>query len=51
MREWLGPKRNLSGRALKAMIFPVIRYKVKTSSEQVHSLASAYRVIATRASA
>jgi len=49
MREWLGPKRSLSGRALKAAVFSLIRYKVKTSTEHVHSLASAYRVVATRA--
>lgn len=48
MRDWLGPKSSPSARALKAVIFPVLRYKCRTSDEQVHSLASAYRVIAAR---
>ncbi len=48
MRDWLGPKTNVSARMLKAVIFPVLRYKCRTSNEQVHSLASAYRVIAAR---
>ena len=48
MREWLGPKRTLGARAAKAVVFPALRYKCKTSSEHVHSLASAYRVVATR---
>ena len=49
VRDWLGPKRSLSARALKAVLYPALRYKCRTSSEHVHSLASAYRVIATRA--
>lgn len=48
MRDWLGPKTNPSARMLKAVIFPVLRYKIRRSNEQVHSLASAYRVIAAR---
>lgn len=48
MRDWLGPKTNPSARALKAVIFPLLRYKIRTSKDQVHSLASAYRVIAAR---
>jgi SAM-dependent methyltransferase len=49
VRDWLGPKRNLSAKALKAVLYPVLRRKARTSTEHVHSLASAYRVIATRA--
>lgn len=48
VRDWLGPKRTISARALKAILYPVLRYKCRTSTEQVHSLASAYRVLATR---
>jgi SAM-dependent methyltransferase len=48
MRDWLGPKRNVSARMAKAVLFPFLRYKCRTSDEQVHSLASAYRVIAAR---
>lgn len=48
VRDWLGPKRNLSARALKTVLYPALRYKARTSTEHVHSLASAYRVIATR---
>ena len=48
MRDWLGPKRTLPARAAKAALYPVLRYKCRTSSEHVHSLASAYRVLATR---
>ncbi len=49
VREWLGPKRTLAARALKAVLYPALRFKCRTSSEHVHSLASAYRVVATRA--
>jgi SAM-dependent methyltransferase len=49
VRDWLGPKRNLSAQALRAVLYPALRYKARTSTEHVHSLASAYRVIATRA--
>ena len=48
MRDWLGPKRTIGARAMKAVVFPALRYKCQTSDEQVHSLASAYRVIASR---
>ncbi len=47
-RDWLGPKRGIGARAAKAIVFPTLRYKCRTSSEHVHSLASAYRVVATR---
>lgn len=49
-REWLGPRRDLAARALKLLLFPALRYKCRTSSEHVHSIASAYRVIANRSS-
>jgi SAM-dependent methyltransferase len=49
IREWLGPKSSLAARSVKAVVYPALRYKTRTSSEQVHSIASAYRVIATRA--
>ena len=48
VRDWLGPKRTMSARALRTVLYPALRYKVRTSSEQVHSLASAYRVVARR---
>lgn len=48
MRDWLGPKKTVGARAMKVVVFPWLRYKCRTSTEQVHSLASAYRVIATR---
>ena len=48
VREWLGPKRTSSARALRTVLYPALRYKARTSSEHVHSLASAYRVIARR---
>jgi len=49
-REWLGPRRDLGARALKLLLFPALRYKCRTSSEHVHSIASAYRVVANRSS-
>jgi hypothetical protein len=48
VRDWLGPKRSISARALRGVLYPVLRHKCRTSTEHVHSLASAYRVIATR---
>jgi len=46
--SWLGPRRDLKGRLLKLILFPILRYKSRTSTTHVHSLASAYRVVATR---
>ena len=46
--EWLSPKRGPAPLALKAVLYPWLRRKCRTSNEYVHSLASAYRVIATR---
>jgi ubiquinone/menaquinone biosynthesis C-methylase UbiE len=48
VREWLKPKTNVSSKALKAVLYPLLRRKSRTSTEQVHSLASAYYVVATR---
>jgi SAM-dependent methyltransferase len=46
--DWLGGRRGLGSRALKAILYPALRRKCRTSTEQVHSLASAYRVLAVR---
>jgi SAM-dependent methyltransferase len=47
-REWLGPRSDLPARTLKLFLFPALRYKCRTSNEHVHSIASAYRVVANR---
>jgi SAM-dependent methyltransferase len=49
VREWLTPKRGLSGAALRRLLYPYLKRKCRTSDEYVHSLASAYRVIGVRA--
>jgi SAM-dependent methyltransferase len=48
VREWLAPKRGLGGKALKGILYPVLRRRARRSNEFVHSLASAYRVIGVR---
>ena len=46
--EWLGGRRGPGARLLKAAIYPALRHKCRTSTEQVHSIASACRVLAVR---
>jgi len=46
--EWLGGRSGFGARALKALVYPALRRKCRTSTEQVSSLASAYRVLAVR---
>ena len=47
-REWLAHKRSFAGAALRWILYPYLRRKCRTSTEHVHSLASAYRVIGVK---
>lgn len=47
-REWLVSSDRLHFRVLRRVLFPWLERQARTSSLHVHSLASAYRVIATR---
>lgn len=47
--EWLAGRRGVGAGLLKAVLYPALRRKCRTSTEQVHSIASAYRVLAVRA--
>jgi SAM-dependent methyltransferase len=46
--EWLRDKPGLSGSVLRSILFPYLKRKARTSTEHVHSLASAYRAVAVR---
>jgi SAM-dependent methyltransferase len=48
VREWLMASDRLRFRLMRRMLFPWLAHQVRTSPLHVHSLASAYRVIATR---
>ncbi|HEX7058275.1 MAG TPA: class I SAM-dependent methyltransferase [Solirubrobacterales bacterium] len=48
LREWLMASDKLRFRVVRRLLFPWLARKARTSSQYVHSLASAYRVIATR---
>jgi hypothetical protein len=47
-REWLMASDSLAFRAARRLAFPWLARRARTSSTYVHSLASAYRVIAVR---
>jgi SAM-dependent methyltransferase len=51
VREWLMADDRASYRAARQILFPVLRRKARRSRQHVHSLASAYRVVAVRAGA
>lgn len=46
--EWLRPFPGWKGQLLRWLTYPVIRRKALTSTNHVHSLASSYRLVATR---
>jgi SAM-dependent methyltransferase len=46
--EWLREARGARGALLRATLFPYLKWKARTSTEHVHSLASAYRAIGVR---
>jgi SAM-dependent methyltransferase len=48
VREWLTASERLHFRLLRRLLLPWLARKARTSRFQVHSIASAYRVIATR---
>ena len=48
-REWLTSSDSYGYRALRRVLFPWLVRKSRRSTHQVHSLASAYRVVAIRA--
>ena len=48
LREWLMASDSLAFRLARRLAFPWLARKARTSSMYVHSLASAYRVIAVR---
>ena len=46
--EWLRDERGVRRRLLRLVLYPYLKRKARTSTEHVHSLASAYRAIAVR---
>ena len=46
--EWLRGRKGPGAKALKAILYPALRRKCRTSTDQVASIASAYRVLAVR---
>ena len=48
IEEWLCSSRSLRNAVLKAILFPLLRYLSRNSSEYVHSISSVYRVIAIK---
>lgn len=48
VQEWLNVKKTPSYILLRFILFPILRYKSKHSQTYVHSLASAYRVLAKK---
>lgn len=46
--EWLREKRGPAGAVLRWVLYPYLKHKARTSTEHVHSLASAYRALAVR---
>lgn len=49
VEEWLESRNTLSYRMLRMILYPILRYKTRTSKVYVDSLASAYRVLARKA--
>ncbi len=49
VEEWLESKNTLSYRMMRLILYPILRYKTRTSTTYVDSLASAYRVLARKA--
>ena len=48
VKEWLSVKTTPTYILLRAVLFPILRYKSKHSTTYVHKLASAYRVLAKK---
>jgi SAM-dependent methyltransferase len=48
VNDWLSPKRGTGATLLKGVLYPALRRRSRRSNEHVHSLASAYRVLAIR---
>jgi SAM-dependent methyltransferase len=48
VEEWLESNNSLSYRMLRRILYPILRYKSRTSTAYVESLASAYRVLARK---
>ena len=48
VEKWLGSRRTLSYLFLRALLFPLLRYKTRRTRDCVDSMASAYRVIARK---
>ncbi len=47
-RNWLNSRKSISYFLLKALLFPYLKWKVKSSRFQVNSLQSAYRLLAQK---
>jgi ubiquinone/menaquinone biosynthesis C-methylase UbiE len=48
VQEWLLSKKTISYLMLRMLLFPIFRYKCRTSKTFVHSIASGYKIIATK---
>jgi len=48
VQEWLNSSQTLSYKILRLILFPLLRYKCAHSQVFVHSIASAYRVLARK---
>jgi len=46
--EWLGPRRDFRAALAKAVVFPYLRRRCRTSRERIETVASAHRLIAVR---
>lgn len=49
IQEWLTSKQTVTYRAMRYLFFPLLRYQCKHSKTHVHSISSAYRVLAKKA--
>jgi glycosyltransferase involved in cell wall biosynthesis len=48
VEEWLESNHSISYRILRRILYPILRYKTRTSKAYVDSLASAYRILARK---
>jgi len=51
VEQWLESRDSLSYRLMRIILYPILRYKSRTSRTYVDSLASVYRVVARKVSA
>lgn len=48
IQEWLYSKKSIKYYMLRALFFPILRRKARTSKHYVHTIASAYRIISQK---